>query len=88
MRTVFALLTVASTAVAMEYSAEVPDNADIWDIGSVNAAKAQLSANLVASVAALESAAQPFKASVDCVEPASSSIARPCARPADGTLLP
>ena len=81
MRTVFALLAVATTAMAMEYSAEVPDNADIWDIGSVNAAKAQLSANLVARVAALESAARPFKASVEL---ASSSIARP----ADGTLLP
>jgi hypothetical protein len=80
MRTVFALLAVATTAMAMEYSAEVPDDADIWDIGYVNAANVQLSANLVARVAALESAARPFKASVEL---ASSSIAR-----LDGTLLP
>ena len=80
MRTVFALLAVATTAMAMEYSAEVPDDADIWDIGYVNAANVHLSANLVARVAALESAARPFKASVEL---ASSSIAR-----LDGTLLP
>jgi hypothetical protein len=80
MRTTFAVLAIASTALSMEYSAEVQDDADIWDIDYANAGNIKVSANLVARVAALESAARPFKASVEL---ASSSIAR-----LDGTLLP
>jgi hypothetical protein len=57
----------------VEYRNEVDDSADIWAVGYMNDDNVKISASLIARVAAIESGAVPFQASVDL---ASSSMAR------------
>jgi len=68
-----AIATLAVAARAMEYTAEVDDDADVWGLGAENSDGVIVTANLNARVAAIETALTPIRSSVALAQ---SSMAR------------
>jgi len=57
-------LACVAAATAVDYTSEVDDSADLWMLGDSNVNNVQVTANLVARVAAIESAMTPIRSSV------------------------
>ena len=64
MMKLLALSGLVAVATAVDYEAEVADTADVWRLGNDNVANVEVTANLLARVAAIESSMTPIRSSV------------------------